>query len=234
ADRQQALEAIEAGVPALALLDIRLPDGSGNDLLRKLASTECDVVMVSGRSSVDDATSALRHGAIDFLPKPIDMARLKATVHNLEQRTNLRNEVRSLRGQLKSLGRFGQMVGASRAMQEVYGCIERVAVTDETVLITGPTGTGKEVTAQTIHELSRRSDKPFVAVNCGAVSATLIESEFFGHERGSFTGADRQRKGVFEQADGGTLFLDEITEMPPDLQVKLLRVLETYRIVRVG
>jgi DNA-binding NtrC family response regulator len=132
------------------------------------------------------------------------------------------------------MGRFGGMVGASDAMQRAYDLIVRVAPTSSTVLIVGETGTGKELVAETIHQLSRRSAEPFVPINCGAVSPTLIESELFGHERGSFTGADRKRKGIFERAHGGTLFLDEITEMPSELQVRLLRVLETGTLTRVG
>ena len=217
----------------LVLLDVQLPDGNGTDLLPELENV-CDVVMVSGESTIDDAIEALRRGALDFLPKPIDMARLAAILANLNRRVELRGRVHELERQLLDLGRFGDMVGASQAMQHVYECIERVAPTNETVLIVGPSGTGKEVAAATIQKLSRRRDKPFVTVNCGAISASLIESELFGHERGAFTGADRRRKGLFEQADTGTLFLDEITEMPIDLQVRLLRVLETGRFPRVG
>jgi len=218
----------------LVLLDIQLPDGSGTDLLPELEERETDVVMVSGQSTLDDAIAALRRGALDFLQKPIDVPRLTAIVENLRRRAALRDQVRSLRGQLRELGRFGDLVGASPAMQRVYECIERVAPTNETVMIMGESGSGKEVTAATIQRLSRRRDQPFVTVNCGAISATLIESELFGHERGAFTGADRRRKGLFEQADRGTLFLDEVTEMPIDLQVRLLRVLETGRLTRVG
>jgi DNA-binding NtrC family response regulator len=217
----------------LVLLDVRLPDGNGTDLLQELENVT-DVVMVSGESTLDDAIAALRRGALDFLPKPIDMARLAAILANLQKRTELRSQVHALRQQLLELGRFGDMVGASPVMQRVYECIERVAPTNETVMIIGPSGTGKEVVAATIQKLSRRRETPFVTVNCGAISATLIESELFGHERGAFTGADRKRKGLFEQADKGTLFLDEVTEMPIDLQVRLLRVLETGRFTRVG
>jgi DNA-binding NtrC family response regulator len=142
--------------------------------------------------------------------------------------------VSDLRGELRELGRFGPMVGRSAAMQAVYDLIARVAPTQATVFITGESGTGKELVAQTIHRLSTRRGKPMVALNCGAISPTLIESELFGHERGSFTGADRRRAGYFEEAAGGTLFLDEISEMPIELQVKLLRVLETESVTRVG
>ncbi len=230
-----ARDALARGRFDLALVDLELPDGSGLELLAVLRDVpDTDTVIVSGRATVDAAIDALRLGARDFLPKPAELPRLQAIVQNLARATGLRREVRQLRGDLRRLGRFGDMVGVSPAMQEVYTAIERVAPTDETVLISGATGTGKELTAATIHRLSRRATEPFVAINCGAVSPNLIESELFGHERGSFTGADRQRKGVFERADRGTLFLDEITEMPLEMQVKLLRVLETFRLTRVG
>jgi DNA-binding NtrC family response regulator len=146
----------------------------------------------------------------------------------------LKTEVNLLRNELRSLGRFGKLVGSSPNMQKLYDEISRVAPTGATVLITGESGTGKEVVAETIHEVSRRKDKPFIAVNCGAISPQLMESELFGHEKGSFTGAHRQHRGFFERAHGGTLLLDEVTEMPLDLQVKLLRVLETRTVTRVG
>ena len=219
----------------LVLVDLELPDGTGLDLLAELRDVaDTDTVVVSGTATIEAAIEALRLGARDFLPKPVELPRLQAIVQAMARTVGLRHEVRRLRGELKRLGRFGDMIGVSPAMQQVYDSLERVSPTDETVLIMGPTGTGKELTAATVHRLSRRADKPFVAMNCGAVSPTLIESELFGHERGSFTGADKQRKGVFEQADGGTLFLDEITEMPPEMQVKLLRVLETFKVTRVG
>jgi DNA-binding NtrC family response regulator len=219
----------------LALVDLELPDGTGLELLADLRDVpDTDTVVVSGTATIDAAIEALRLGARDFLPKPVELPRLQAIVQAMARTVGLRHEVRKLRAELRRLGRFGEMVGVSPAMQQVYETIERVAPTDETVLIMGPTGTGKELTASTIHRLSRRADKSFVAMNCGAVSPTLIESELFGHERGAFTGADKQRKGVFEQADGGTLFLDEITEMPAEMQVKLLRVLEGFKLTRVG
>jgi DNA-binding NtrC family response regulator len=229
-----AMEAIAVSRFDLALLDVQLPDGNGTELMPQLLEQQTDVVMVSGLACMDDAIAALRRGALDFLQKPIDMGRLTAILTNLRGRMALRSEVRELREHLRGLGHFGGIVGASEPMQRVYECIERVAPTNETVMIIGPSGTGKEVAASTIQRLSRRRDQPFITVNCGAISPTLIESELFGHEKGSFTGADRRRKGLFEQADGGTLFLDEVTEMPIELQVRLLRVLETGRITRVG
>jgi DNA-binding NtrC family response regulator len=148
--------------------------------------------------------------------------------------TALHEEIAELRSELQRLGRFGRMLGSSPAMQAVYDAIGRVARTEASVLLTGESGTGKELAAQTVHDLSLRRRGPFLAVNCGAIAANLVESEMFGHDRGSFTGAERQHKGFFERADGGTLFLDEITEMPLESQVKLLRVLETGRVTRLG
>jgi two-component system response regulator AtoC len=219
----------------LALIDLKLPDGSGLELLRDTEGTAgIEVVLISGHATVDSAVEALRSGASDYLTKPVDIPRLKSVLVNIVRRRELREEIDSLRGTLRSLGRFGPLVGSSPAMQAVYDLIARVAPTDATVLVQGESGTGKELVAQTLHQLSRRRRGSFVAVNCGAVSPQLIESELFGHERGSFTGAARTHKGYFERAEGGTLFLDEISEMPMELQVRLLRVLETNTVARVG
>jgi two-component system response regulator AtoC len=220
--------------PDVALVDLSLPDGDGLAFLQnEEAAAGVELILVTGNASVDSAIDALRGGVLDYLVKPIDRGRLRAALANVSRTRALKSQVRNLRGELRELGRFGRMVGGER-MQAVYDAIARVAPTNATVLITGESGTGKEVAAQTIHELSVRAAKPMLPVNCGAVSPNLIESELFGHEKGSFTGADRVRKGYFEQADGGTMFLDEITEMPIELQVKLLRVLETGIVMRVG
>jgi len=183
---------------------------------------------------VESAVEALRLGASDYLTKPVNMQRLKAVLQRVPRSGELRAEIGVLRDELRRLGRFGRLVGRSPAMQDVYEKIARVAPTEATVLLQGESGTGKEIVARTIHDLSRRRKRPFLAINCGAISPNLIENEIFGHERGSYTGADRQHKGYFEQADGGTLFLDEITEMPLELQVRLLRVLETGTLMRIG
>ncbi len=221
--------------PDVALVDLQLPDGNGMDLFRdaeRPAST--DVVLITGHASVDTAVDALRMGASDYLTKPLDVARLKAVLANVTRVRELKEEVGTLRAALRKLGHFGPLIGTSPVMQKVYDMITRVAPTDATVLLTGDSGTGKDLVAQTLHDLSRRRQAPFLPLNCGAVSPTLIESELFGHERGSFTGADRMHKGYFERADGGTLFLDEIAEMAIELQVKLLRVLETGTVLRIG
>jgi len=231
----EAKEILGHTVPDLILTDLVLPDGNGLELFDVLEEPGAvDVVLVTGYATIDTAVEALRKGAADYLTKPLSVSRLKAILANRMRALEMREEIGSLRRELRSLGRFGRLVGASDAMQGVYDLITRVAPTDASVLITGESGTGKELVAQTIHELSPRRRKPFVAVNCGAISATLIESELFGHTAGSFTGASKSHQGYFERANGGTIFLDEIGEMPPDLQVKLLRVLETNRFLRVG
>jgi len=229
-----ARQEIAATVPDILLVDIHLPDGSGVELLEGLGPAAPEVVLITGSASVETAVHALRLGAADYLTKPVDFARLKMVLGNAARNLEMKGEIGALRTELRRLGRFGALIGASPPMQKVYDLIGRVARTDAGILLTGETGTGKEVVAQTIHALSRRSHKPFVPVDCGAISPTVIESELFGHERGSFTGAERLHKGYFERAHLGTVFLDEITEMPLESQVKLLRVLETSDVLRVG
>jgi DNA-binding NtrC family response regulator len=233
-DLAEAEQRAAERAPAAILVDYHLPDGPGLLLIERLAEPRPEIVLVTGRATVETAVEALRAGATDYLTKPVDVARLKAVLESAAKASVLRSELRELREELRELGRFGAMIGSSKPMQEIYDLIARVAPTDATVLVTGESGTGKELVALTVHRLSRRAHRPFVAINCGAISAGLIESELFGHERGAFTGADRQRKGVFERAHQGTLMLDEISEMPIELQVKLLRVLETGTFTRVG
>jgi DNA-binding NtrC family response regulator len=231
----EARERLLTGPVDLVLVDLMLPDGDGIEFLRELKqSSSSDVIIVSGMATVDSAIEALRLGALDYLTKPLDNRRLKAVLANVLRLHSLKVEVGSLRGELRKLGRFGKLFGAAPAMQQVYDLIAKVAPTDAAVFITGESGTGKELVAQSIFELSNRRLRPFLPVNCGAIAQNLIESELFGHERGSFTGASQLRRGCFERAAGGTLFLDEITEMPIELQVKLLRVLESGSVVRVG
>ncbi len=232
---REARHEIADSPPDILLVDLFLPDGTGMDLLEGFEPTSGpEVVLITGNASLETAVDALRRGATDYLTKPIDMGRLKVTLNALARTIEMKDQIGTLRTELRRLGRFGPLVGSSPPMQKAYDLIARVAPTEATVLVTGETGTGKELVAETIHALSRRAKEPFLAVNCGAISATLIESEMFGHERGSFTGAERQHKGHFERANRGTLFLDEITEMPQELQVKLLRVLETGTVTRVG
>ncbi|MCB9897898.1 MAG: sigma-54-dependent Fis family transcriptional regulator [Planctomycetes bacterium] len=234
-DLASARLALVDDAPDLALIDLELPDGSGLQLLSVLGELpETDVVMISGKTTVETAIEALRLGARDFLTKPVALPRLTEILKRFSVTATRRHELRRVREELQEAGRFGDIVGVSPAMRRIYGAIERVAPTDETVFVIGPTGTGKELVAAMLHRLSLRASGPFVALNCGSVSASLIESELFGHERGSFTGAHRLHQGVFERAQGGTLFLDEVTEMPPDMQVRLLRVLESGKLTRVG
>jgi DNA-binding NtrC family response regulator len=221
--------------PDLLLTDLQLPDGKGMELVNDLETREStEVVLITGHASVESAVEALRLGATDYMVKPVDVERLKAILRRVPRTGELRQEIGELRDELRKLGRFGHILGSSAPMQKLYDAIGRVAPTSATCLLIGESGTGKELAAQTIHDLSRRKKSPFLPLNCGAVSPQLIESELFGHEKGSFTGADRQHKGYFERAHGGTLLLDEITEMPQELQVKLLRVLETGQFMRVG
>jgi DNA-binding NtrC family response regulator len=232
---EEARSELETARTELVVLDLDLGDGSGHEMIEPLTSgLEMEVLVVSGLDSARAAVRALKSGVTDYLTKPLDAQRLEHAVSGIKRSLELKTQLNEVRDDLHKLGRFERMVGSSAAMLEVYELITRVAPTCSTVLITGETGTGKEMVAQCVHQLSGRARKPFVAVNCGAVQAGLIESELFGHESGSFTGAVRSRRGLFEQADGGTLFLDEVTETPLDLQVKLLRALDTRSVQRVG
>ncbi len=236
ADSLQGARDLLPTSPDVILLDLILPDGNGLELLRDATTRESEtqVVVITGHATLESSIEAMRHGATDYLLKPINLSHLRGVLSRVARPPELSAEVKDLRTELRSLGHFGRLVGASPPMQRLYDQLSRVAPTNATVFITGESGTGKEMVAQTIHEVSRRRLRPFLAVNCGAISPQIIESELFGHEKGSFTGANRQHRGYFERAHGGTLFLDEITEMPMDLQVKLLRVLETQAVSRVG
>jgi two-component system response regulator AtoC len=232
----EALRVLESFEPHVLIVDINLPDGDGLEVLRKALEerSEIDAVVITGSSSLDHAIGALRAGATDYMLKPFRPAQLEAVFDRIAERRRLEGELDALRSELQESGRLGDMVGRSPSMQALFEVMRKVARSEAPILLTGPSGSGKEVAARTIHKLSRRAGKAFVAFNCGAVSPTLIESELFGHEKGSFTGADRRRIGYFEEASGGTLFLDEITEMSAELQVRLLRVLEERTIRRVG
>jgi DNA-binding NtrC family response regulator len=232
---EEARKRLGESSPDVVLVDQILPDGNGLELLKDLDSNRrTEVVLITGHASVDSAIEALRTGVADYLTKPVDVRRLKTVLANVSRTLALKEEIGTLRDELRQLGRFGRMIGSSAPMQRVYDLVVKVAPTDATVLVMGESGTGKEVVAATVHELGRRRKQPFLPLNCGAVPPNLIESELFGHERGSFTGATQLHRGYFERVSNGTLFLDEITEMPLELQVKLLRVLETGAFVRVG
>jgi DNA-binding NtrC family response regulator len=233
---RDARDQVSRRPPDVALVDLYLPDGSGIELLRDFDSlTTTEVVLMTGHADVESAVEALRMGASDYLTKPLDIGRLKSILANVASVQPAALPARpSLAAEPQEVGRLGLLLGASLPMQQVYELLRRVAPTDASVLLMGESGTGKDLAAQTLHLLSNRAKAPFLPLNCGAISPTLIESELFGHERGSFTGAARRHKGYFERAHLGTLFLDEISEMPVELQVKLLRVLETASLMRIG
>ena len=226
-DLRQARIHIERQKPDIVLLDMQFPDTTGIEIWKKLDLPDANLIFVTGHATIENAIEALRCGAVDYLLKPPSINRLRGLLNSLKSYKV--NSVQPGRADC-----FAKLIGNSRAMKLLCAHIEKVAPTLATVLLIGESGTGKELAAEAVHLCSPRHAKPFLAVNCGAISPNLIESELFGHEKGSFTGADRQHKGYFERACGGTLFLDEITEMSMELQVRLLRVLETGRFMRVG
>jgi DNA-binding NtrC family response regulator len=229
ASLQDARSVLAEELPELLLIDLQLPDGSGLDLIKEIPDGATQVVVLTGYPSVDTAIEGLRANVADYLTKPIDMAHFRDCL------TRLCGSPRPVHDAVThERRRFRAFVGNSPAMRKVYAMIGKVAQTDATVLVCGESGTGKELVAQAIHALSDRGHGAFLALNCGAVPTDLIGNELFGHDRGGFTGASRQHKGYFERAQGGTLLLDEITEMPLELQVNLLRVLETGRLTRIG
>ncbi len=217
----------------IVLCDIKMPEMDGLEVLEKIFETASDtqVIMISGHGNVENAVQAIKHGAYDFIQKPLDLNRLLITIRNAMDKSSLINETTVLK---KKVSKTLDMVGESPAISKVKEMIEKVAPTDARVLITGNNGTGKELVARWLHEKSERSSNPFVEVNCAAIPSELIESELFGHEKGAFTSAIKQRKGKFEQADGGTLFLDEIGDMSLSAQAKVLRALQEHKITRVG
>ncbi len=236
ADAEQALEKVTTFRPAIVISDLVMPGMDGLDLLRALNQQGADVttLLLTAQGTVETAVEAMKEGAYDYLTKPIDLARLKVLLDKIVERLETLREVKVLRRQLREHGTFGTLIGTGPEMRKTYQIIEQAAPTGASVLITGDSGTGKELVAQTIHQLSPRASFPFVAINCAAIPETLLESEIFGHEKGSFTGATDRRQGCFELADRGTLFLDEIGEMTPQTQVKLLRVLQERKFRRLG
>jgi DNA-binding NtrC family response regulator len=222
--------------PGVVIADVVMPGLDGMGLLKSLAEVEpaAAVILLTGHATVENAVSAMKEGAYDYLTKPVDPERLSVLLEKVAERGDVLREVTLLRRQLRESRGFGALLGVSPAMQKVYQFIELAAASSAPVLITGETGTGKELVARTIHQMSSRAKGPFVAVNCSAIPETLLESELFGHERGAFTGASERRAGYFELADAGTIFLDEITEMSPALQARYLRVLQDGVIRRIG
>ncbi|MGE5383654.1 MAG: sigma-54-dependent transcriptional regulator [Omnitrophica WOR_2 bacterium] len=214
------------------LCDIKMPQMDGMEVLDQLLiNYDTPVVMISGHGNIETAVEAIKRGAYDFIAKPLDLNRLLITIRNAMEKSTLVKETRTLK---RKVSKTYEMIGESKPMQQIRTMIERVAPTDARVMITGSNGTGKELVARWLHELSNRATGPFVEVNCAAIPGELIESVLFGHEKGSFTSAIKQRKGDFEQASGGTLFLDEIGDMSLAAQAKVLRALQENKIMRVG
>lgn len=232
-----ALEVFEAEHPLAVLQDINLPDGSGLDALveYKKRQPQAIVIMITGNVQLDDTITALRGGAHDFISKPVRLSELQVTIRNGIETGKLRREVQQLRRQQEQRFSFDQIIGQSAATKEMIALACKVAASEvSSVLLQGESGTGKDLVAKAIHYASGRAERPFIAINCAAIPATLIESELFGHEKGAFTDARARKEGLFEQAQGGTLFLDEIGELELGLQAKLLRVLEEGAFRRVG
>ena len=233
---QEALETIRQNAVDILISDQKMPEMSGLDLITHVKNDHPNVsmIMLTAYGSIDDAVQAMKHGVEDYLTKPINLEELDIILEKVLERRELVRENEQLKEQVHKAPYFPGIVYMSEAMEGVMSKVSRTAQSNATVLITGESGTGKELVARAIHEMSSLSEKPFVAVNCSAVPENLIESELFGHEKGAFTGAERQRIGRFEQANGGTLFLDEIGEVPLTVQVKLLRVLQERTFERLG
>ena len=219
---------IEKNDFSVIISDIKLPQLSGLEILRHVKDTKpyIPVIMVTAYGTIKQAVEALKEGAMDYVVKPFDVEELKIIVSQRLERGRLKQENILLKKQLREKYSFDNIIGKSKRMMEIFSLIEKIAATDSTVLVEGESGTGKELAARAIHLLSRYQERPFVSINCGAVPDSLLESELFGHMRGSFTGAVADKKGMFEVAEGGVLFLDEVGEMSPMTQVKLLRALQ--------
>lgn len=229
----EGLELYKNGKFDIVLCDIKMPEMDGLEVLEKIFEEEGDaqVIMISGHGNIDNAVEAIKKGAYDFIEKPLDLNRLLITIRNALDKSSLITETKVLK---KKVSKDHDMVGESAAIQQVLEIIDKVAPTDARVLITGANGTGKELVARSLHKKSTRAEAPFIEVNCAAIPSELIESELFGHEKGAFTSAIKQRKGKFEQANGGTIFLDEIGDMSLSAQAKVLRALQENKISRVG
>ena len=235
-DGLTAVAALEKDNFDCVLVDLDMPGMNGIEVIAraKELSPSTEAIVLTGKSSTDTAIAALRHNAFDYLTKPCKLVDIEALLKRVQDKRELTNKYYALAHRLNSLEGSPQLIGKSPGMQVVQNMITKVAPTESTVLILGETGTGKELVARAVHQNSVRSEKPFVAINCGALPENLIESELFGHAKGAFTGADDHRTGLFEVATGGTIFLDEIGELPKSMQAKLLRVLESGEIRRVG
>jgi len=235
-DGRAAVATIEKSTFDVAILDIRMPGLTGIEALKRIkeVAPDTEVLLLTGHATVDTAVESMRFGAFDYLTKPCKMAELEVVLSRVYEKRQLLNRTIALESRLKAAEGGVKLVGNSGPMAQVSAIIQKVAPTDSTVLILGETGTGKEVVARTLHEQSQRASMPFIPVNCGALPEHLVESELFGHRKGAFTGAEQNRKGLFEVAEGGTLFLDEVGELPKAMQAKLLRFLESREIRRIG
>jgi DNA-binding NtrC family response regulator len=238
-DGAAALERISTDDIALVLTDLKMPGLDGMALLEAVRERDivCECIIITGEATVDTAVEAMRQGAYDYLEKPLTkqkLTRLKALIPNAIEKALTRRRNRELSSQLETLTTFGELVGQSEPMREVYRLIDAVAPSNASTLILGESGTGKELVARAVHNRSERVKGPFYALNCAALPKEILENELFGHEKGAFTGSTNEKAGAFENAHGGTLFLDEVAEMPPDIQVKLLRALESRQIRRLG
>jgi two-component system NtrC family response regulator len=233
---EEGIEAVKKNVIDIILTDYKMPGKSGLDLLKeaKQINPETSVVVITAFGTIEDAVKAMKEGAYDYLTKPVDLDELELLLKRMVERQQLLSENKMLKEQLSDKYKLTGIIAASKKMEEVLSIAARVAESKASVLIRGESGTGKELLAKAIHFAGPRKDKPFVAVNCAALNENLLESELFGHERGAFTGADKQRIGRFETADGGTMFLDEVGDLPLSTQVKLLRVLQEQKFERVG
>ena len=233
ADGMEGLKMIKSGGFDAVLCDIKMPKMDGTEVLDKIIADgeEFPVIMISGHGNIDTAVDAIKKGAFDYISKPLDLNRLLITVRNALDRASLVSETKVLK---RKISKTYDMVGSSKALNAIQDMIDKVAPTNARVMITGENGTGKELVARWVHEKSDRAGAPFVEVNCAAIPSELIESELFGHEKGAFTSAIKQRKGNFEQAEGGTIFLDEIGDMSLSAQAKVLRALQENKIMRVG
>lgn len=235
-DGLTAVAAIEKNNYDAIIVDLDMPGMSGVEVIAKLKemSPATEAVMLTGKSTTESAIAALRHGAFDYLTKPCKLVEIEALLRRIASKRELTQKFHALQRRLETIEGAPKLVGGSRPMARVKSLIDKVAPTESTVLVLGETGTGKELVARAVHDQSPRASQPFVAINCGALPETLIESELFGHTKGAFTGADDHRVGLFEVASGGTIFLDEVGELPRAMQAKLLRVLESREIRRVG
>lgn len=239
ADGQKALEELQSGCFGVALIDLKMPRTDGLAILKELQSrniaTEC--IIITGQATIDSAVQAMREGAYDYIEKPLNsekLNRLKALIPKALEKYTIGQKNRELASKLETLTHYGELTGQSEEMRSVYQLIEAVAPSNASVLILGESGTGKELVARAVHTKSDRAKGPFFALNCAALPKDILENELFGHEKGAFTGSINEKAGAFEMADGGTIFLDEVAEMPTDIQVKLLRALESRMVRRLG